>query len=178
MSILSKLFHGKSVDVEAVEPRPNDTVLENIEVLMSDKEVVMALAGDLIYEWSRGTDQGNYIFDYLKLCGEDAAEVAEAARKIRALHDLRAIRNTLYYGTLSDVTVLDGDRYIIASLAGHEYKDNGSEVDGTYNYEAIIVSARSEAEVALRVRKIESLCLRRAADDHVRALATIAELSL
>ena len=190
MGIFSKLFSRKNAVMDPVrqvsKKQYNDIILAGIEVFPSDEQVVLLLAGDYLESYHRGqsfeTGFDSYIrFATIQLAGEGApAELIEVARKIRALHDLRALQGKVYEAALFDLEFLESDKDFIFSLEDGvllNYKTNASQA-GKLTYQYLNFASKSEAAVNEKVAKVKELHLQRAAEARERALATIAELNL
>lgn len=184
MSISSLFFGpiGKGVSKVApiLPPRPNDTSLKNIEVLVEDADVVMLLSEEFIYSYCGGPERGKYFFDYIQLSGDDAEAVAEVTRKIQALHDLRVTEKktskaTLYETTMHDIEVLVTDKENVLNLVDSFL---GGPEHGKYVYDYVVIKGESKANVDERVNKVQALHNLRAAEAHERAAAAIVKLNL
>ena len=107
-------------EVEVPMKQLNETVLVGIDVFPSDEQVVFVLAGERLASYYRGqsyeTGFDSYIrFATIKLSGEDPAELAEIARKIRALHDLRAQQGKVYEVILWNLALRPTDKNVVFS---------------------------------------------------------------
>lgn len=202
MSIFSKLFSRRNVVTVLVERDTEkvsamDSFLEinlvDINVFPSDEDVVLLLGGSYLESYQRGksfdTAFDTYIrFDTIKLAGEDSAEVIEVARKLQALHDLRALQGKIYEATLFNVIFLDSEHELSLSLDKElallrvkgvhcTYKRNASQF-GKTTYEYIKFTGKDEDVVNEEALKVKDLHLQRILKARERALATIAELNL
>lgn len=175
MGFLSRLFDMINSKL------PNETQLFDITVLPSDDELILTLAGNFLDSASRTPVHGNgfdlrITYNRITLAGENATEIAEVARKIRALHDLRAAEGKRYEVTLHNIVVLESDRNTVLGSCASYMGDEPRAGKATYEY--IIFDGKDEAAVLADSRRVQELHDLRAAESRTVALEKLAELNL